>query len=227
MKINFKLLLLSLLFSLNVSAGLIAGSGGGLVGPIGTTDINDSAVTSAKILNGTITSADLTTSLVLTTMSASGDLTLIAGGLKFPATQVVSANANTLDDYEEGTFTPTVIGTSTAGAGTYASQFGKYTKIGRMVNFTIYLNWTNHTGTGNIGFGGLPFTNGPDYSNYSQTSIFSTTLALTAAYYPIIYNDVSTTQLILAQTPTGGGNTVAVPMDTSAILIFTGNYVTD
>jgi len=54
---------------------------------------------------------------------------LSANGIKFPATQVSSADANTLDDYEEGTWTPTMIGWS----GTYNTQRGYYTKIGNLV----------------------------------------------------------------------------------------------
>jgi hypothetical protein len=49
---------------------------------------------------------------------------LAGGGLKFPAVQVASADANTLDDYEEGTWTPSV-----GGDATYTSQLGIYIKI--------------------------------------------------------------------------------------------------
>jgi hypothetical protein len=52
-------------------------------------------------------------------------------GITFPATQSASSNANTLDDYEEGTWTPTQ-GTGLTVVGTFSSN-GVYTKIGRMV----------------------------------------------------------------------------------------------
>ena len=52
-------------------------------------------------------------------------------GITFPATQSASSDANTLDDYEEGTFSPTVIGTSTAGTASYGIQIGAYLKIGK------------------------------------------------------------------------------------------------
>lgn len=56
-----------------------------------------------------------------------------AGQLKFPDTQNASSNANTLDDYEEGTTTPTV----TAGSGSFTTVAAEvnYTKIGRAVAF--------------------------------------------------------------------------------------------
>jgi hypothetical protein len=74
-------------------------------------------------------------------------------GIKFPATQVPSADANTLDDYEEGTWTPSVGGTAT-----YNAQSGHYTKIGNFVKLRFYLN-INLIGTGStVGISGMPFT---------------------------------------------------------------------
>jgi hypothetical protein len=77
-------------------------------------------------------------------------------GITFPATQSASSNANTLDDYEEGTFTPTIIysGTNTP---TYSFQLGRYTKIGRTVQIQIYLNWNENGSTGDVTVGALPF----------------------------------------------------------------------
>ncbi len=47
------------------------------------------------------------------------------GQIVFPASQNASSDANTLDDYEEGTFTPTVLGFTTAGTGTYSGRAGR------------------------------------------------------------------------------------------------------
>jgi hypothetical protein len=59
-------------------------------------------------------------------------------GITFPATQSASSNANTLDDYEEGTFTASVTcGSGTITLGIFTSL--SYTKIGRMVSLTGYL----------------------------------------------------------------------------------------
>jgi len=71
-----------------------------------------------------------------------------------------TAAANALDDYEEGTFTPSLIYQNSSGL-TLAtnSASGKYTKIGRVVYILGYINW-NVSGSpinDNIGFGGLPF----------------------------------------------------------------------
>lgn len=94
------------------------------------------------------------------TPSASG------AGVTFPATQSASTNANTLDDYEEGTFTPTVVSTSgtitTVGATT-----GQYTKIGDLVTVIVFLPiTTNGTGAGSIRVTNMPFTCNATASSY-------------------------------------------------------------
>ena len=76
-------------------------------------------------------------------------------GIAFPATQSASSDANTLDDYEEGTWTPTVGGTAT-----HTSQDGQYVKIGRLVyaSFDIVIGVI---GTGSTtAISGLPFASG-------------------------------------------------------------------
>ncbi len=80
------------------------------------------------------------------------------GQLVFPASQNASANANTLDDYEEGMFTPTIV-SSGGGTPTYAQQSGGYTKIGQLVQFQIgvILATLGTLAAGNIMVGGLPF----------------------------------------------------------------------
>ena len=79
-------------------------------------------------------------------------------GIQVPATQSASADANTLDDYEEGTWTPSIIGSTTAGTGTYTTQQGTYTKIGNIVKFQAEIVWTAHTGTGQVQVANYPFT---------------------------------------------------------------------
>jgi len=81
-----------------------------------------------------------------------------SGGITFPATQSASSDANTLDDYEEGTWTPTYYGSTTAGTTTYGGRHGIYVKIGRTVYIECDLSWSARTGTGDGLIGGLPFT---------------------------------------------------------------------
>lgn len=86
------------------------------------------------------------------TPSASG------AGITFPATQSASTDANTLDDYEEGTWTGTLKGLTTAGNSPTAT--GTYTKIGRLVMATINFSSVNTSGAaGILAISGLPFAN--------------------------------------------------------------------
>ena len=63
--------------------------------------------------------------------------------------------ANTLDDYEEGTFTPAYTSGIT---GTYQTQLGTYTKIGRLVYVEIHIDGNSMSGDSNqVKIGGLPF----------------------------------------------------------------------
>ena len=90
-------------------------------------------------------------------------------GITFPATQSASSNANTLDDYEEGTWTPTFAGETTAGTTTYLVQRGGYIKIGSMVTVWCDVAVNTATGTGNVLIGGLPFTSISDV-NFQSTA---------------------------------------------------------
>jgi hypothetical protein len=77
-------------------------------------------------------------------------------GINFPATQVASADANTLDDYEEGAWTPSLGG---AGSPTYTENFGRYIKVGRLVTLVGKLGVTGATSSANvINISGLPFS---------------------------------------------------------------------
>lgn len=145
--------------------------------------------------------------------------------LAFPATQVSSADANTLDDYEEGTFSPTISGTTTAGTGTYTTQVGRYTKIGRIVYFTIKLGWSAHTGTGNMIVSGLPFTSNSTAGVNWICSAFSELLtwASGSVLKSVVLNNSTSISLYLIATSTGGVS--ILPMDTSVTsLIITGFY---
>jgi hypothetical protein len=105
-------------------------------------------------------------------IDSSGVLELTQGQIKFPATQVASSDANTLDDYEEGTWT---IGVSFGGASagvTTSANTGTYTKIGRQVTVNGLIQLTSKgSSTGDAKITGLPFTIANTNSNYSPVSL--------------------------------------------------------
>ena len=101
-------------------------------------------------------STTLTTPIVATTLGVGGATPSTSGaGITFPATQSASTDANTLDDYEEGNWTPVFGISSGFTISTLNSAF--YTKIGNSVTVQCYLSLT---GTGNsnpLVIDGLPF----------------------------------------------------------------------
>ena len=127
--------------------------------------------------NNTVIGTSVGTVKTPTTISVGGATPAASGaGITFPADQTIigaSSDANTLDDYEEGTWTPNIGGTAT-----YSYQNGYYRKIGSLVMITFIFQ-VNVIGTGSTQFiSGLPFpvfnTSGSQGGGVS----FATALAL-------------------------------------------------
>jgi hypothetical protein len=143
----------------SVSVKLLAGSGGmTLSAPSGLFfDTSGTQQFEARDLqlysNGTIKAT--------TSISVGNAVPTTSGaGITFPATQSASSNANTLDDYEEGTFTPTVTFSGNAVGLTYQTdrRHGRYTKIGNRVYISINVELSNKgSSTGDLNIEGLPF----------------------------------------------------------------------
>jgi hypothetical protein len=130
-------------------------------GAVITADIADLAVTAAKINSKTGTGAVALASLpsFTTTIGVGGAAASASGsGVSFPATQSASSDANTLDDYEEGTFTPNQGGGLTV-SGSFSST-GRYIKIGRLVYVegTLVGSVSIASSAAGILFTNLPFT---------------------------------------------------------------------
>jgi hypothetical protein len=91
--------------------------------------------------------------------NANGGILQLSSGITFPATQVLSTDPNTLDDYEEGTWTPSIDGTTTSPSSvTYSTRVGYYRKIGSLVFISCAIQPGTVTGgSGNLRFTGLPF----------------------------------------------------------------------
>jgi hypothetical protein len=144
------------------------------------------------------------------------------GGIQFNGD---TAAANALDDYEEGTFTPTIEGTTLAGTASY-TRAAFYTKIGNRVFFHIRISWSGHTGTGNMIVAGLPFTSNSTANNQAAVTVgWIDALTLTASNVLACWISANTSQITINQYPAGGGSVTAVAMDTAAGLILSGYYI--
>lgn len=150
--------------------------------------------------------------------SATPSINLTGGQIKFPATQNASADANTLDDYEEGTWTPSLGGTTT-----YTTQTGKYVKLGRLVWITGEIQ-VNVIGTGSVNnVTGLPFANAvsqPVSLTVGQSNELATALVWLSGHIPGNASDIDFYTRTVASATVG---TVAI-FKNSTHLIFSGCY---
>ena len=194
----------------------------------GTSYIATNSAGDTLFYNGAVASNTRATSLKMT-LNASGNLVFPSGkGIDFSAVTggPGTATGTVLNDYEEGTFVPTVIGSTTAGTGDYPNRKGFYTKVGRIVTVNVWLQWTSHSGTGNMSFSGLPFIVQNIAGNYGGVSIgYVSNIGLTAGNVLYGLTEYGTQNITANQTPTGGGTYSLVPIDTSAEIAFTATYM--
>lgn len=112
------------------------------------------------------------------------------------------------------TFTPTIVGATTAGAGTYSVQTGFYTRVDQTVTFTLTLVWSAHTGTGlmRIGMGTLP-------TPIAQNIIFPAgTANMTGSTSPAVQWNSAVFNIVNAESLAG------ITMDTAATIIVSGSF---
>jgi hypothetical protein len=104
------------------------------------------------------------------------------GNYNFPATQVPSADPNTLDDYEEGTWTPS----DASGAGlTFTSVGGKYVKVGSVVHAWGVLVYPSTSNGAAASVGGLPFTVANDQQSRAGGLIGYSTVSTAVYFIPL------------------------------------------
>jgi hypothetical protein len=150
--------------------------------------LQSAGITGITIDTGQRTTFPTTIAIGNATPSTSGS------GITFPATQSASSNANTLDDYEEGTWTPSV-----GGNATYTTQVGIYTKVGRVVTCEFEIN-INAIGTGSTTvISGLPFTSNSQSNGKGGSVGYFETIAA-SIYFLNIRLDTSSTTLSLGCT---------------------------
>ena len=162
---------------------------------------------------------------------ASGSTGLNA--IKFAPTASVSSDVNTLDDYEEGTWTPSLVFAVPGTGQTYGSnRFGHYQKIGNRVYFHCYFVLASKgTGTGQVSITGLPFTPVAIASGgVSCVSIWSSGISITNNQLTG-YVDAPNAQIQLNGTPINADAGAATACTNThvlgtASLMLTGFYIT-
>jgi len=146
------------------------------------------------------------------TIRAGGVVDLGKGQLKFPASQNASSDPNTLDDYEEGTWTGTIWAGSTEGTNTTSTW--RYTKIGRLVYITGETAYAQTWPTGGVfELRGLPFAmDGPWASGVCYMPGVGTTFRVVV---PIIFSSYSSSIRFVDNSKGSGGSWVGSEISSS------------
>lgn len=188
--------------------------------------------TTGKVLNvyqntnnsntGTLISANTSSLGDIFKVLSNGIVSLVRGQLEFPATQIQSSNVNTLDDYEEGTWTPIVGGTAT-----YFFNFGRYTKIGRKVfiegSFSINLIGTGSTSV----VSGLPFTSMSANPTGSVVIHYFNGLATPVVFLAGSIEQSTTSFILYSTTAAAATTTQNAVLGNASRIYFSGHYTTN
>jgi len=180
----------------------------------------------------TITPPATNTNRAITLPDAAGAL-VVSGttpslnGITFPATQVPSADANTLDDYEEGTWTAAFVPAS--GSITISTSFntGRYTKVGRLVTVNLHARFTSVSSpSGSLQVTGLPFTSSATGQQDRNAGAVAAIAVTTSATPMTAYIGNGATQMTLTGfvAASGGYADAATYINASSELYITITY---
>jgi hypothetical protein len=141
--------------------------------------------------------------------------------------------ANKLDDYEEGTFSPTI---ATSGSSvSYTQQLGSYVKVGRLVSFnmSININVVTSAGSGTFEMAGLPFASASTNINNTRFVCQTSTVDFNSDYYSFYAYTPSTSVSTLRVLYTNDNGTWSVAtaanfaIGNSDAIVVTGQYMTN
>lgn len=231
---------------LNVAQGVVASNSGGTLPYFQTYNSNAGADLKTWRIGGN-SSGNLSIESVNDAYSAStskmqvlasGNILSLAGGsttatgtgISFPATQSASSDVNTLDDYEEGSWTPAITFAGASVGITYNTQIGRYVKIGKQVtvNGYVYLS-SKGSSVGAASMIGLPFPVANITGFYPGGGVRFNTLGIALSgslqfYAP--FNSSSITFEYLSASITATSATNATFANTTDIC-FSFSYITD
>lgn len=183
-------------------------------GSITAAALQDLTITGTKIANSTITSSKLAAGTAIANIGytphnpSSGSLQSYTGAVTFngvintngnivfPGSANPSVDANTLDEYREGDFSPTLVPATIGGTPIVLSiTAGKFIKIGRLVHVSIRMV-VSSLGVGNSGslkIGSLPFTinNSGNVINEYSPILTTNTTSMTNPYVNTIPNTLT------------------------------------
>jgi hypothetical protein len=179
----------------------------------------------------TVPDANFTVARTDAAQSFTGDQTLSTGnlvigtsgkGIDFSATPG-TGTSELLADYEEGTFTATIIGSTSAGTASYTSQTGYYTKIGNAVAISLYIDWSSGTGTGALRISGLPYASAASrYQSMTIGQLENVTKTVSTTVAAQI--NPSTVAINFIEIPSLGGANAGLAYDAAGNIFVSGVY---
>jgi hypothetical protein len=197
--------------------------------------IADATNTVQRATLGFDTSGGITALGVGVTTTAGRGVLQLSGGIGFPATVALSTDANTLDDYEEGSWTPTLSAATTAPTVTYnadaaTGRVGRYVKVGRIVHIWGRIRLASKTGgSGLVIITGLPFTpfNGTGCVNSPSVYIGLMSGWTTAGPAAGYFNAGATTITLASSAATATAGIPIANAGATADVMWSGTYETD
>ena len=198
-------------------------------GAVVAADVADGSITTAKLADDAVTGGKLANDISISTtgnIATTGSGTITSAGLITASGSVAvggTGAANTLDDYEEGTWTP-AMDASTTSPNSITTGEGYYTKIGnQVIAFGNLLNINRSGAAGNARITGLPF---PIQSSISggqvPGSLYGNQLligGLSSAEYTIVEGVTGTSYLQIRLIRNGNTN--------ASVMTLTSTYFTD
>lgn len=153
---------------------------------------------------------------------------LAGGQLAFPAAQSASADPNTLDDYEEGTWEAAMVcGTSGTITLLAANNLGSYTKIGRAV--TVCGGFTVDSVSSPVGaltITGLPFANqqGSEQSGRTAVSVWAFNLETTGATQMMAYIEEGESAITISHFAAGTAADAAADIKAGSVIMVNATF---
>jgi len=150
----------------------------------------------------------------------------VVGNIAFPATAVPSADANTLDDYEEGTWTAAFTAGTSGTITIHASYVtGKYVKIGRKVFINgAFFAASVSSPVGALTVTGLPFTCPNTIPDYNALAVRATDLAATATTAIQGHVPINSTIIRIEKFAAGVMTNLAGDVAADSVFFVTGSY---
>lgn len=177
---------------------LVRRAGALIFATLGDADIPDDIARDTEVAAGDAT---------VTTAFQAADAAHVAAGDPHPQyTTAAEVSTAITAAITKGTFTPTVLGATSAGTATYATQLGRYRVIGDACFFNLRVQWSAASGTGNFRIGGLPVTaSNADPSLNAVVSVFVNDTNITDILVASVFPNTTLIQLEKFTVGTGHG----------------------